>query len=399
MGQGQSGEPEGLTPLLKKRELKPGLSRAQTFAVQDSTWSARASIAYVIAIIYCLGSWLFVFGSIACYGNIDATEPLEKTWTGIPYFIGATLFGIGNYLLYFQLINKFVHHGGDDEPHEPVGKIRFIAWPEATYPHVALILLNVGAWCFEFLCITQFLGIEGSYLGVNLFDVLPGVTASVLFCAGCICEGEYNDWRACTKETFQNPAVWSSFLNALGCALFVVGYASNTNHMTWGERWGLDVQTVDNWLLATPWLVGSAAFLIASHIDLFMWKKKIYGLGFAKEITDSTEEVGVNVDMRHFIMIIIYTLLLCSACMDMGLRVYVEDTYGMLDWLNDIFTLMVYTIYLTLGCVMHRTPLVQPYSTIIWMMRFLAVYDVVRHVLRWQRAFDNHIWPMYAAVQ
>ena len=270
-----------------------GVTRAMT--VREKRWQFRSTIAFWASTFFLQGSVLFATGSIAMYPSVlqvcseeqdhktSSCQPefLYKAWVDYSFMIGAWCFLIGNYAVYFQVING---HSSDVD----VTKFKFVTWPDCSdFGHVGALVNVLGALAYNINTMLMFdtanhmsvsVGCPHSYgcntlwsqvwYDYNLTYVLSGGTGSALFAIGAVCEAEHNNWRDCSLETLKKAPVIMAILNFIGAVLFLLAYIVEYHHYADNHE---DILV---WLVATPFTVGSVFFFIGSWMSLFMWKQQ-----------------------------------------------------------------------------------------------------------------------------
>jgi len=212
--------------------------------------------------------------------------------------------------------------------------------------------------------------INGSY---TLVMDIPAITGSMCFIVGAVLEGEYNTWRKCCSNTsiYSKLPVIQAYSYTGGAVMFLLGYSCMWHH------WSAESHArADRWV-NRPFVLGSIFFLMGSVCDIIMWKKKIYGLGFAKTLSPSKKSVMTQVDWRQQAMLWIYSLLMCMAQINIGLYISIPTLYAEI-WHrlpHFIVELLIYTCIMLLASVIHTTPNQYPYNLLLWFMRFVALID------------------------
>ena len=188
----------------------------------ERKWEFQNTIAFWAATFFLQGSVLFAIGSIAMYPSIlrvcgVGEEPtvsdcqpefLYKAWVDYSFMIGAWCFSVGNYAVYFQVIN------GKDSP-----DISYVAYPDFTdWGHIGALSNVLGSIAYNVNTMLMFdTSVHTSvWYDYNLVYVLSGGLGSALFAIGAVAEGEHNGWRECSQETLQKPAVRMAILNFSG---------------------------------------------------------------------------------------------------------------------------------------------------------------------------------------
>ena len=355
-------------------------------------WEEKRSIAFWASVVTMQGALLFVYGSYASYPSFIVTDAANKeyvrtAWVDYSYMIGAWMFTISNYLVYFQVINKMHDHEKAQKDDTLQTKLCFLAWPEKDKGHLAAILNVLGAICYNIETMSMFGADKSSSIGFFMWYVLPGTMGSLCFVIAACFEGEYNNWRDYSKGYFRvkRIAVWQSMCNWSGGVLFMLGYAVDFNHFA------DDHPEVNLYAVINPFLVGSIFFAVSSGLDLMMWKMHMFGLGFSKELSndndlppreDSLIKNNRMICWKQYTMLWIYCLNVASAFVRCSLHVailrlitYEHELICMSDVLRCI---VMYEGILWLATVLHRTPDHFPYDKLLWLMRIVAVFDLCR---------------------
>jgi len=201
-------------------------------------WEFRNTIAFWAATFFLQGSALFTIGSISMYpsvlrvcgGGENATvsdcqpEYIYKAWVDYSFMIGAWCFSVGNYAVYFQVINS-----RDDEEEA----LQFVTWPEwENWGHMGALSNVLGSIAYNVNTSLMFDTAKHTsvWYDYNLIYVLSGGIGSALFALGAVAEGEHNNWRECSKETLEKPPVKMALLNLVGAMLFLLAYIVEYRH-------------------------------------------------------------------------------------------------------------------------------------------------------------------------
>jgi len=296
-------------------------------------------------------------------GDEDASRALVD----YTYFMGATFnFLPATYLVYFQVINKLANHGSTNKNLGESRPLIFFARPQRNLGHLACLCNLAGACGYGISTSNMFW--NGSYTWV--MDI-PAITASAMFIIGAVLEGEYNGWRIFSNISFYKKLpVLQAYCYTGGSTLFLLGYCAMWKH--WSAE---SPRRADHWV-NQPFLLGSVFFLMGSMCDMIMWKKKIYGLGFAKGLTTAKKH-SVEVDYRQQVMLWVYCLLMTMAQMNIGLYISIPELNRHL-WQklpHFIAEFLIYTCIMFLASVIHTTPKQYPYNILLWSMRFIALID------------------------
>jgi hypothetical protein len=259
-------------------------------------WNFRNTIAFWASIFFIEGAVLFTIGSVCIYPVVGLDAASYEAMVDYCFMIGAWCFLIGNYAVYFQVINQNVVHKvyGESKltPSQSVRMLAPIEWSDGG--HVGAVFNCVGAILFCFNTMSMYANKE-STANFDLWYVMTGTLGSMGFVIGAVAEGEHNNWR---ELRLSEMPVLMSFLNFMGGALFVVAYVTDFNRFDDEEcangRCGFTV-----WLVATPFTIGSILFILSAWISLWMWKQQRFGVGFAKTLDSRLEDKTVEVDWKQ----------------------------------------------------------------------------------------------------
>jgi len=344
-------------------------------SLEEQNWAFRNTIAFWAATFFLEGSALFTIGSIAMYPSViqvctDDMDPaindceaefFYKAWVDYSFMIGAWCFTVGNYAVYFQVIN---FNSMDD-----LSVVQFVKCPEwDDWGHMGVLANVLGSIAYNVNTMLMFdtSGHTSFLYNYNLVYVLSGGLGSTLFALGAVAEGEHNNWRECSMETFQKPSVQMAILNLFGAMFFLLAYIVEYNH------YADDHKDVLVGLVATPFAVGSVFFFIGSWMSLYMWKQQNFGLGYAKHMNGHSHVV---VDWRQQLMAIVY--IGCITLQWNRLGVVCSYDWGFYHYvyiLEISFRLLVYHCIMFLMSALHTTPDRHPFGILLWSMRLIALY-------------------------
>merc|ERR1712039_306784 len=99
-------------------------------------------------------------------------------------------------------------------------------------------------------------------------------------------------------------------------------------------------------------LLGSAFFLVAAWMDLFMWQQERYGLGFAKRLQNCSE---VKADMPQLMNIAATLINICLAWIRLSFAAATPDSLI-------AEKILAYHCLLILLSVLHKVPDSHPYD-------------------------------------
>lgn len=367
---------QGLLPLKSLKWLDKVPEEQSVYA-----WDWKAGIAFWASVFSLQGSLLFLIGSVAMYPGLVSGKS-ETAWVDYPFMIGAWCFLVTNYLIYFNAINK--HHAGGvllPLPGEHVSKRRFVAFP-SDQGELAAVLSLIGAVLYNFNTMSMYVD-QSTWWSYTLWYVATGSIGAAFFSASAILEGEYNAWRHPSMETLRSIPVWQSLFNLMGGLTYCCSYSSAFDH------YGGASPSRDIALIVAPFVIGSVCYFVSSLLDVIMWKKQLFGLGFAKELKfvsdrslkhteNPLQPSGVACPWQMGALMV-YIAILCMAWCRVG-QVAAGCRLGTdigIVFLQVIRLLVTYNTILWLMTVLHRTPAQPPYNYLLWLMRFSAVVDMI----------------------
>lgn len=333
-------------------------------------WNYKATIAYWTTCMTIEGAILFAIGSFMMYPGTKPSdeehEYVERAWVEYPFFFGGWCFTFGNYLSYLQVINQ--NKGKLDASYH------LFTWPrgQTDKGHVAALLNFVGALWFNVGTLTMFGWPPVSPMGMYDLDYVgTGVVGSLCFAVAAILQGEYNSWRSCTLSL----PVMISHMNFWGSILFLAGYTVNTNK--WASSHGPDSPMVVGGIDCT-FLFGSVFFLAGAWMDLIMWQKEQYGLGFAQKLQGSSD---MRADLGQMLTIAATVANMSFAWIRLAFA-WSEDheNCGGLAW-SIAEKLISYHGILLLLSLLHKVPATHPYDYLTYAMRFIAMFGIVGEIM------------------
>jgi hypothetical protein len=346
-------------------------------------WNFRNTLAFWASIFFIEGAVLFTIGSVCIYPVVGLRGASYEAMVDYCFMIGAWCFLIGNYAVYFQVINQNVVHKVDRQEAKTTAtqsatrsqSVRMLApidWNDGG--HVGAVFNCVGAILFCFNTMSMYANKERT-ANFNLWYVMTGTFGSICFAVSAVAEGEHNNWR---ELRVSEMPVLMSFLNFFGGVLFMVAYVTDFNRFADNKcADGKCAFTV--WLVATPFAVGSFLFILSSWISLWMWKQQRFGVGFAKTLDTDSEPIAVAVDWKQQLAVAIYIANICMAYCRLGF--FATEDWG--DWetvriLDVIQNLLVYHTIFFLMSVVHTTPDRHPYDYLLWCMRIIALFSFAK---------------------
>jgi len=351
---------------------RSSLSRSRTDSWLDvsvehaeQVWNLKETISYWTAILSIVSAILYAVGTVAFVPNLlPDTEGVMHAWSDCTWLAASWCGNFSGYLIYFQTINAQHGHG----KHEHViSSIRFAVVPEMTFPHMGALCQLLGSLWFTISCTSPFTSLDLSDdFNKNMWVAGPALIGCLLFATAAVCEGEYNGWRDFGAATWQAP-VWQSYCFFLGALLLVVGMVFQS--------------VLQEWLVLSLWNAGSLLFIKGSWMDLVMWKTQQYGMGYSSELSSPTR--AKKVDWRQQVMVGVYVCNICMLWCNMFLHIYVPTLNGnaVVSVLNLMQQFFVYVVILILASAIHKTPEEHPYDYLLWMMRFVAVWNFAYHLV------------------
>jgi hypothetical protein len=278
-------------------------------AAQEKAWDFMNTVAFWASIFFIQGAVLFTIGSICLYPGIipsNAPDYIAIAWIDYTFMIGSWCFTIGNYLVYFQVINASQRAQllGVDTRKDT----QWIACPRRESGHLGALCNCIGALLFNVNTMTMFAPVlKVSNHGFNVWYVSTGAAGSLCFVVGAIFEGEHNDWRAifCTFRRWKELPFLMSVLNFLGGLLFFVAYVVDFDRRAESLcKSGSCLLTIHG--VAGTFTVGSIFFVISSWMSLWMWKSQSFGLSFGKTVVGLVDQKEIKVDLKQQLILIVY---------------------------------------------------------------------------------------------
>jgi hypothetical protein len=310
-------------------------------------------------------------------GTVEVHERHFRAWVDYSFMIGAWQFCVGNYLIYFQVINT------DSQRQElrifwRSRALRALPISEQSGYFGSLCNLIGGLFfCVNTMCM---FGVDrSSNLKYDIWYVATGSIGSLFFVAGALFEGWHNDFWDATKGLFRRNSlrdsqsfrrqqighdstrhgngasgalaaldgernvqsgrasssdslrdssyapftfgVICSWINLLGGLLFFIAYAVDWDRLTSSmcftsaDDGGRQDCSAYVWLTCFTFTVGSMCFVVSSWMCLFMWKQQVFGLGFGKTIQG---EHHLQVDWRQQAMLAVYCINICFCWLRIG---------------------------------------------------------------------------------
>lgn len=269
--QGAAGE---LTAEALSARADPGMF--EFWYPTPSIFKWRFTIAYWKAIFFLVGSLLFTFNSCLEYWGGPGGHGMKTR----PNAIGATLFSLGCYAAYLQLINistdkeeravylvpDFAELRERTQADSVIGTVAYL---------LGAVIFNVGA--------AVALQEERSH-DVSLFFVnWPNLIGSCCFVIGSICEHTHNRMFQSGGATWEEPVWWVAMMNLLGSLNFLLGSLPSLTYPAWslGAKW-----TAFNFGL------GAAFFAISSVLMVVMWRANDFGLSLLKQLNFAFQARG-----------------------------------------------------------------------------------------------------------
>ena len=330
-------------------------------------WDFMNSVAFWASIFFIQGSVLFTVGSICLYpGAIPegAEEWVSLAWIDYSFMIGAWCFTIGNYLVYFQVINgEDTGRAAGRRRRTCLTRRKWLAAPRRESGHLGSLCNCVGAVLFNMNTMTMFAASAKSTMaGFNFWYVFTGAGGSAFFVFGAIFEGEHNDWRRLSLKRFTELPFLMSVLNFLGGVLFFVAYIVDVNKTADTRCEAGDCMLTIHGVAGT-FTVGSIFFIISSWMSLWMWKSQDFGLSFAKTVVGHSI---TKVDIKQQLMLVIYCSNICMAWLKLGFLMANLWKNEVTFFLDTGLKLLAYFCIMFLASAVHTTPARHPYDYVFW---------------------------------
>lgn len=171
------------------------------------------SLNWWIAVLFMIGSWHFVSGSILVLVGSPYVYLID-----LIYFTGSLFFTSAGYLQYYQAINAPDAIDEDGRTVAPTRR-RYLAWMPNSMGFWASFPQFLGTLAFNVTTLTAFLDVE--ILGYDLLVWIPDYVGSILFLvSGFAAVFEYCNWFWCWKN--RDFSWWIVMINWLGCVFFMV---------------------------------------------------------------------------------------------------------------------------------------------------------------------------------
>ena len=378
----------------------------------ESAWRWRHTVSYWVAILFCVGSAFFVIGS--AFGmNSKLSAVQERATVAHPFFVGSIAFTLGSYFGFYHIVNV-----GREHP-KWFRAIDAKTPAESYWGYFAFTLgalafnANTSVALFEWRAPKGGGGAGGGGTGAAL-EWGAATAGSLLFVAGSALELRHNDWREQLRRPWRETAADLGFVvavfNEVGSLLFLLASVS-----------GLCGAPKSKPLTLGPWLVGSACFLIASLIQLWMWSREQYGLAFLRPLNRFAGGGAIDSAAQHpkvsrgqFAWIMLFMFCFCCSVMDLSFMLLStsqrELSYLAADdaaaagaaddhkpaeaapfWspstVRDAWDLanviVVCTTVLILSSVMHRVPAQPPFDLLVHLLRFIMALHAGRFAFSW----------------
>ncbi|KAJ8599155.1 hypothetical protein CTAYLR_008304 [Chrysophaeum taylorii] len=445
--------------------LYPSLAPAER---NTSRYWWRYTVAYWVSTSFMIGSVLFCVGAGFDYfsDELDASPNEIRTSATVhwPYFIGGLFFISGGYMGYFEAINlgrredlpprhclyvppiylvvcllrtraaKVAPNRAPSEENNDrtellqstaAGKARLLdVEPDAWHSFWGYLSYMVGALFFQIGILFDILqsrhavrpppdasdhhvrdppgpSRRAAIAVANATTALPALLGGALFVIGAAFAVDVNEsWRP--SGAFHDIAWWVSNFNFVGSLLFLEAgvFCFHGLPEAVGSTGALTVKL--------PYLVGSACFLCASTLELFMWRVDLHGLSFVRAINKSTrladilreinpvnpsaaladspeDNSGVSLNTLFFVLVCIFTY--AFSLMDLVFAANLARCRHQ----NSLFVGSAYDIYdamlqsllcfaaLALASVVHTVPKQRPFGMLTWILRATMFFLLVRY--------------------
>ncbi len=209
---------------------------------------APGSQGWWIAVLFMVGSLLFVVGSVPAYAAAVGPRP-----DAITYFIGSLFFTSASYLQYVQAISE------SDAASTLPGRRRWFAWQPHRIDWWATAVQLVGTLAFN---VTTFAALASDLTTQQQYRLVwaPDMVGSVFFLVSSllawfeVCHGW---WRVDRRDV----AWWAAGLNLVGCIAFQVSAVAAFIRPATGGEINVNVAIYGT-------LVGAAFFLVGAYLLL-----------------------------------------------------------------------------------------------------------------------------------
>lgn len=203
----------------------------------------------------------------------------------------------------------------------------------------------------------------------NINYVLIGSAGSLCFVIGAIIQGEYNHWRKCEISA---PVCMSHF-NFWGSFFFLVAYVADFNHYADHHVW------VSQWLVATPFTLGSFFFVLAACMEIYMWKEERYGLGFAKSLHMNPSWREATWDPKMITIMLVFCNI-CCAWIRFSFFIVDGNANTTVYTLAVIEKILIYHFFLFFLSLARIIPTKHPFDILIHFARLIVVVGLVGEV-------------------
>lgn len=380
------------------RLLRRALS-LEAMPYRGDRWAWLSNLAFFVATAFVIGSLLFAIGAGV---SVWPVGPITSKLVTYSYFIGGSLFGVGAYLNFFQVINVGVP-----------GPNRLFAPPSAapsSEGYWGSLLYFVGAAAFE-VAVAFALVAPASLLhaewGKLYLNWLPQAVGGLCFTAAAAVE-----WRHNHDATPAHRVWWLCLYYLLGSALFwlaaSIGLAVAAGWLD--EREGL----VERWGVDLPYLLGSLCFLLGGWMQLRMWKAQQFGLGFLREVNTIFTSFANPIDAVQQVSLGVYCLTVTLCSLNLALNhvwheneqavwgdrfdparrkrhAHLSATAQAEELLTDVSGLVVACCMLLVATVVHQTPDIKPFDYLLHVMRGASVVFLASAMMRFLRYLDETV--------
>jgi len=321
---------------------------------QESEWEFRHTLTYWIAITTLIGSILFTLGSFMWLFDDSFTTNTSLALVTYPFLAGGVLFSISSYIAYYEVIN-------DQKPDDK--QIWFTCDRDIMFKAGPLgsLSFNIGTTVFGIAVFAGPFAATGSdKQHEEMLNYGPSFLGCIFFCIGSFIECKHNKvWEVATG--IRTLVWWVCMNNAVGSFFFTFAAA-------FGIFYDKLTNTETNNLIIWPYTIGSFQFAIAACLQLFMWKRNLFGAGWMRELMeqqwkDKDDHKPLIKEETNWLMIavlFIYSIGASLAVVEVAFQSLDGTSYAQI--VTAIFGLLIMLGVISLGAVLHSKPPTQAYK-------------------------------------
>uniref|UniRef100_A0A7S3K2V1 Uncharacterized protein n=1 Tax=Aureoumbra lagunensis TaxID=44058 RepID=A0A7S3K2V1_9STRA len=291
--------------------------------------------------------------------------------------------------------------------------------PEAWHSYWGYLSYLIGAVWFQLGILAEIL-ISSEYIQAvphsikqNILTALPATLGGVFFVLGSMLAVELNEsWRP--SLAFTDVTWWVSNADFIGSLLFL-----EAGIFSFSDISGI---ASDSLTIKLPYLIGSFGFLVASTLELFMWRVDLHGLSFVRAINKSTklyelvrdllktgdpllsitsdtfqtqDVSGVSLNQLGFVFVVVLTYAFSIIDLVFAVRLSPcrQSPSGFWTSAYDIYDAALQSLIcfaaLALASVVHTVPRQRPFGMLLWSLRVVMVFLLVRYVWKFVYAWKT----------